>query len=89
MVGSDSEFANFTLPTLKAILEARSQNCPATSNNLLLVQQEAPKRIFFHELAIFSSAKKWHKDTFFPTLHPLSPVIFACNSGGICIASQF
>ena len=26
MEGSDSEFANFTLPTLKAFLEARSQN---------------------------------------------------------------
>ena len=24
--GGDSEFANFTLPTLKAFLEARSQN---------------------------------------------------------------
>ena len=26
MVGSDSEFENFTLPTLKAFLEACSQN---------------------------------------------------------------
>ena len=26
MEGGDSEFANFTLPTLKAFLEARSQN---------------------------------------------------------------
>ena len=26
MEGGDSEFANFTLPTLKAVLEARSQN---------------------------------------------------------------
>ena len=32
---------------------------------------------FFYELAIFWSAKKQHKDTFFPTLHPLSTVIFA------------
>ena len=32
---------------------------------------------FFHELAIFWSAKKRRKDTFFPTLHPLSMVIFA------------
>ena len=29
--------ANFTLPTLKAFLEAHSQMCLATSNNLLLV----------------------------------------------------
>ena len=26
--GGDSEFANFTLPTLKAFLEAHSQNAP-------------------------------------------------------------
>ena len=26
LVGDDSEFANFTLPTLKAFLEARSHN---------------------------------------------------------------
>ena len=26
MEGGDSEFVNFTLPTLKAFLEARSQN---------------------------------------------------------------
>ena len=36
-----------------------------------------PQNAFFHELAIFLSAKKRSKDTFFPTLHPLSPVIFA------------
>ena len=36
MEGSDSEFANFTLPTLKIFLEVRNQNV-ATSNNLLLV----------------------------------------------------
>ena len=28
MEGGDSEFANFTLPTLKAFLEAHSQNAP-------------------------------------------------------------
>ena len=33
--------------------------------------------IFPYELAIFWSAKKRRKDTFFPTLHPLSTVIFA------------
>ena len=32
---------------------------------------------FFYELVIFWSAKKQRKDTFFPTLHPLSTVIFA------------
>ena len=78
MEGGDSEFANFTLPTLKAFLEARSHNvCLAISSNLLLVLLDAPKRIFFYELAIFWSAKKRRKDTFFFTLHPLSTVIFA------------
>ena len=38
MEGGDSEFANFTLPTLKAFLEARGHNVSgAISNNLLLV----------------------------------------------------
>ena len=55
MEGGDSEFANFTLPTLKAFLEARSQN--VTRN--LLVSQKTTQRYFF------------------PSLHPLSPVIFA------------
>ena len=32
---------------------------------------------FFSKLAIFWSAKKWRKDPFFPTHHPLSTVIFA------------
>ena len=37
-----------------------------------------PKNTFFpHEITIFWSAKKWCKDTFFPTLHALSLVIFA------------
>ena len=36
-----------------------------------------PPNAFLHEIAIFWSAKKRRKDTFFPTIHPLSPVIFA------------
>ena len=36
-IGGDSEFANFTLPTLNAFFEARSHNVLAISNNLLLV----------------------------------------------------
>ena len=35
-----------------------------------------PKTHFFYELAIFWSAKKRRKDTFFPTLHPFSTVIY-------------
>ena len=36
-----------------------------------------PQNAFFPKLAIFWSAKKQCKDTFFSTHHPLSPVIFA------------
>ena len=72
--GAYFEFANFTLPTLKTFLEARSQNFWRPVHNLLLV---SPNDFFFHELAaIFWSAKKRRKDTFFPTLHPLSLVFF-------------
>ena len=68
MEGGDSEFANFTLPTLKTFLEARSQNvCIARAIG-------CPKTHLFHELAIFWSAKKRRRDTFLSTL---SPVIFA------------
>ena len=35
---------------------------------------------FVRELAIFWSAKKRRKDTIFPTLHPLSTVIFATET---------
>ena len=80
MEGGDSEFANFTLPTLKAFLEARSHNVSDNKQSLVV---RAPKRFgcpkthYFYELAIVWSAKKRRKDTFFSTLHPLSMVIFA------------
>ena len=74
MEGGDSEFANFTLPILKAFLEARSQNVSAGER----IAIGCPKTHFFHELAIFWSASpKKHKDTFFPTLHFLSPGMVA------------
>ena len=76
MEGGDSEFANFTLPTLMAFLDARSQNVSGyrmPQNAFLFVFCF----LFPHELAIFWSATKRHKDTFFPTLYPLFPVIFA------------
>ena len=47
--------------------------CLAMSNNLLLMLQDAPKHIFFYELAIFWSAKKKkrrYKNTFFPPSIP-------------------
>ena len=34
----------------------------------------------FHKLATFWLAEKRRKDTFFPTLHPLSLVIFATTT---------
>ena len=50
--------------------------CLAISNNLLLVLQDAPKRIFPpYEFAIFWSAKQRRKDTFFPPSIP-SPRYF-------------
>ena len=63
--------------------------CLATSSNLLRVLQDAPELHFFHILTIFWSAEKQCKDTF---LHPPSPfpcTFCNCNSGSICIASQF
>ena len=68
--GGDSEFANFTLPTLKTFLEARSQN-------LLLVLYDAPKRTFSTNSRSSGQPKNEAKTLFSPTLHPLSPVILA------------
>ena len=77
MEGGDSEFANFTLPTLKAFLEARSRNVSGNKQYLVARAIGYPKTHFFYELAIFWSAKKTMQRHFFSTLHPLSPVIFA------------
>ena len=77
MEGGDSEFENFTLPTLKAFLKARSQNVSSNKQQLVARAIGCPKTYFFHELAIFWSAKKRRRHFFSPTLHRLSPVIFA------------
>ena len=53
MEGGDSEFANFTLPTLKAFFEARSHNVSGNKQNLVACALECPKTIFFYELVIF------------------------------------
>ena len=66
MEGGDSEFANFTLPTLNAFLEVRSQNVSDNKQYLVARAIGCPKTHFFYELAIFWSAKKQRKDTFFP-----------------------
>ena len=70
MEGGDNEFANFTLPTLKAFWRPVVRMCQATSNNLSRMLQDAPKRA--RDLLV--KQKVTH---FFSTLHPLSPVIFA------------
>ena len=77
MEGDDSEFANFTLPTLKAFFEARSHNVSGNKQYLVARALGCPKTHFFYELAIFWSAKKRRKDTFFPPSIPLSSLIFA------------
>ena len=59
--------------------------CLATSSNLLLVLQDAPKRT--RDLLVSQKTTERH---FFP--HPPSPFpgnFCNCNSGGICTASQF
>ena len=78
MEGGDSEFANFTLPTLKTFLEARCQNVSGKKEQPVARAIGCPETHFFpHELAISLSAEKRCKDTFFSTVHPLSTVIFA------------
>ena len=86
----DSESVNFTLPTLNTFLEACSQNVSGNKQYLVARAVGCTKPHFFHELAIFWSAKKRRKAPFFP--HPPSPFpsnFCNCNSGGICTASQF
>ncbi len=53
--------------------------CLAISNNLLLVLQDAPKRIFSTNSRSSGQPKNDAK-TIFPTLHPLSTVIFATET---------
>ena len=75
MEGGDSEFVNFTLLTLKAFLEASSQNVSGF-NNLLLVLKDAPKQKNSMKLRTSGQPKNDAKKLF-STLHPLSLVIFA------------
>ena len=75
MDGGDSEFENFTLPTLKAFLKARSQNVSSNKQQLVARAIGGPKALFFFffffdELGFFWSAKKRRKDTFFPPSIP-------------------
>jgi len=58
MEGSDSEFANFTLPTLKTFLEVCSQNVSGNKQKLVAHAIGCPQMHFFHKLMILWSAKK-------------------------------
>ena len=51
--------------------------CLATSNNLLLVLWDTPKRIFFTKSRSSGQLQKKTQRHFFPALHPLSPIICA------------
>jgi len=77
MKGSDGEFANFTLPTLKAFLEACSRHASGNKQQIVAHDIVCPKTHFFHEIVIFWLAKKMTQKHLFSSLHPLSPVIFA------------
>ena len=77
MEGGDSEFANFTPPTLKAFLEARSQNVSGNKQQLVARAIGCPKKHFFprtRDLLISQNTTQRH---FFSILFSLSPVIFA------------
>ena len=86
---NDSEFENFTLPTLKTSLEARSQNLSGNKQSFVARAIGCPKTHFFHKLAIFWSAKKQCKDTVLHLPSPFPDNFCNCNSAGICTASQF
>ena len=81
MEGGDSEFANFTLPTLKAFLKARSQSVSGNKQELVARAIGCPKPHFVPQaLVIFWSAAKRRKHTVFILRH-LSP---ERNSSSIC-----
>ena len=66
---------NFTLPTLKAFLEAYrnvSGNKQLTCCSCYMMPQNT---FSHHKIVIFWSAKKQCKDTFPPTLHPLCQLL--------------
>ena len=83
--GGDSKSANFTLPTLKAFLEARSHNvsgrmCRAIGCPKTLPPPPPPPPRNRH----FLVSKKTTQRHFFPIFHLLSQVIFATTTvGGI------
>ena len=77
MEGGDSEFANFTLPTLKAFLEARSHNASGNKQSLVARAKGCPKTHFFLRTRDLLVSQKMTQRPFCSILHPLSTVIFA------------
>ena len=62
MEGGDSEFANFTLPTLKTILEA-----------VVRMRDRMPQNAFFPRTRDLLVSRKIMQRHLFSTLHPLLP----------------
>ena len=85
MEGGDSEFAKFTVPTLKAFLKASSQSVSGNKQELVARAIGCQRTHFFHALAIRGGKgeekkkkkKNRCKDRFPPILHHLLPVILA------------
>ena len=75
MEGSDSEFVNFTLPTLKAFLEAECVWQKAIT--CCSCYRMPTKRTFSPQNRDLLVSQETMQRHFFPTLHPLSPIIFA------------
>ena len=88
MESGDSEFANFTLLTLKAFLEARSHNVFGNKKYLVVRAIGCPKTHFFTKSRSSGQPKNDANTLFF---HPSSPFhggnFCNCNSIGICTAS--
>ena len=92
MERGDSEFANFTLPTLKAFLEARSQNVSGNKQQLVARAIGGPKTHFLprNNRDLLVSQNNNAKILFSPPSIPFFSGIFCnCNSGGNCTASPF
>ena len=78
MEGGDIDFANFTLPTLKAFLEALSQNVSGNKQLLVARAIECPKTLGEGSgLVISRSSGQPKNDAKTLFLHPPSPVFFA------------
>ena len=76
MEGGDTEFANFTLPTLEAFLEAHSE-CIWQQAITCCSCYRMPQKAFFSTKSRSSGQPKNDAKTLFsPTLHPLSPEFF-------------